>query len=1013
MRRQALSRHHRSTPFGSGLEPLEPRVLLSAVTVEAETLQEFKGFGLTPAYYDRITPTFNNGNTAFNDASWLDEPDALHDAVLGLGFDIARVPFVPELGVSPGVLDQDRLDDLVEHLDLLREHGIDRYMVTNWSPPAYMKTPDQVRWGEFSGREQTLDPWYANAVGYDYADYIVQVVRAVVDAGHDAPIAISHQNEPDLATVYASNVYLNSGGQKAVYRNVQKQLRGKLDAAGFNDIQLLGPEMSGLDSTRQLLGNFQNNGFGGFGQFKNDTAYDAAIDGIAFHTYFTSGDILEYQRAFDFHGKDLWMTEYSERGGVQPELIPELGSGLAADQMEDALAAFGRMGGDLVDFGANYWFWWRGYRMNNNGGHDGQHVVYDDPSGGYRLHKTGHALRNLWGVVGPGWTVKKVTDTDADLRSDNRALIDTDAAAQWSAPVDLIAFESPDGQRTAMVLTNRYGDDKTVDLAGLLGAEAKRYVTTTTQNAELVATDAVIDGRLEGVVLPAHSITVLETNEVYEVPIVGGGVSGPSVGEVYLPDAWDGRVAAQGPTQAFGLRDGGSVIFELLRAAEVSEIRLAQPFVASGTLKIEAEVGGAWQTIDTRVFTSATPGGFDTLAFEPIENVTRFRLTAQGGDVYFDEFDVLGALGPLPQTQTPFLGAATTVTDGATIEAEHYDFGGEGVAYHDTTSAALGDPGRDEAVDGGPRPEVSGERVGWVAAGEWLEYTVDTTAGTYDVSVRYSSGSVDGGRLRVRLGDGPDGRDWVSLGEIDLPPTGGWDEFVTGTLPGLTLPEATGKVLRLEVIEPSFDLDYLRFDRADPPPEVTDVIVSSTEWTTGFLDNLDPRYRLGYHIAAGHDATQNLPWDNLNRVSLKFSGDVRDRLSAASLSVAGVAGEPYAVADFTYDEASQIGTWTLAVPLTADRVTISLTGEASVYSANAPGGSTEPFTVGLNILPGDVDDSGRVLASDFSLMRSLLGQRIGQDRYAPEADIDGDGRILAKDLSRLRPRLGSRLPSEA
>ena len=73
------------------------------------------------------------------------------------------------------------------------------------------------------------------------------------------------------------------------------------------------------------------------------------------------------------------------------------------------------------------------------------------------------------------------------------------------------------------------------------------------------------------------------------------------------------------------------------------------------------------------------------------------------------------------------------------IEAENFDNGGEGVAYHDTTPGNSGGAYRNTDVD----LEVSsdgGYDVGWTAAGEWLNYTVSVaSSGSYTVGLRVAS----------------------------------------------------------------------------------------------------------------------------------------------------------------------------------------------------------------------------------------------------------------------------------
>ncbi len=77
-----------------------------------------------------------------------------------------------------------------------------------------------------------------------------------------------------------------------------------------------------------------------------------------------------------------------------------------------------------------------------------------------------------------------------------------------------------------------------------------------------------------------------------------------------------------------------------------------------------------------------------------------------------------------------------------TIEAENFDNGGEGVAYHDVETTNLGNTYRtSEAVDilavndGG-----SGYSVGWMKPGEWLKYSVNVIqADTFYMTARIAS----------------------------------------------------------------------------------------------------------------------------------------------------------------------------------------------------------------------------------------------------------------------------------
>jgi hypothetical protein len=101
-----------------------------------------------------------------------------------------------------------------------------------------------------------------------------------------------------------------------------------------------------------------------------------------------------------------------------------------------------------------------------------------------------------------------------------------------------------------------------------------------------------------------------------------------------------------------------------------------------------------------------------------------------------------------PPAQAPYGGAAWAVP--GTIQAENFDVGGEGVAYHDTTSTNTGGAYRAGGVDLFAGYD-GGTVVGATKAGEWMEYTVNVaTAGNYTLEARVSS--IDsGGKFHVEF----------------------------------------------------------------------------------------------------------------------------------------------------------------------------------------------------------------------------------------------------------------------
>jgi endoglucanase len=169
-----------------------------------------------------------------------------------------------------------------------------------------------------------------------------------------------------------------------------------------------------------------------------------------------------------------------------------------------------------------------------------------------------------------------------------------------------------------------------------------------------------------------------------------------------------------------------------------------------------------------------------------------------------------GSAPTSPPGQAPFGGAPRAIP--GTIEAEDFDQGGEGVAYHDAEPANQGGQYRtSEGVD--VEATAGGYNVGWLAAGEWLEYAVDVAAaGTYTVEVRVAS-ATSGGAFHLALDGG------ALAPATPAPATGGWQTWQTLTLSGLTLPAGT-HVLRLAVDSGPFNVDRLTFAlaAAAPPP---------------------------------------------------------------------------------------------------------------------------------------------------------------------------------------------------
>lgn len=157
----------------------------------------------------------------------------------------------------------------------------------------------------------------------------------------------------------------------------------------------------------------------------------------------------------------------------------------------------------------------------------------------------------------------------------------------------------------------------------------------------------------------------------------------------------------------------------------------------------------------------------------------------------------------------PYGGAAQHLP--GTIEAEHYDLGAPGVAYHDVEAENLGADYREATqVDIEARPDASnGHGVGWTRAGEWIAYSVIVDeSGAYTIEFPVASNK-RGGIFHLEM----NGKDVT--GPIAVPDTGGWAHLEMIRAENVEL-EAGRFLLKMvmDAVGESGsigDIDYLRF----------------------------------------------------------------------------------------------------------------------------------------------------------------------------------------------------------
>ena len=153
------------------------------------------------------------------------------------------------------------------------------------------------------------------------------------------------------------------------------------------------------------------------------------------------------------------------------------------------------------------------------------------------------------------------------------------------------------------------------------------------------------------------------------------------------------------------------------------------------------------------------------------------------------------------------------------IEFEDFDKGGEGLTFHDSDTEAQGDANYRTDSEGVDFVKGNGgNAIGYTAANEWLEYTVNVAkAGIYNCEATVSSGTT-GAAFTLSLNDNGQ---LTQLATFDIPQTGSsnWDTYATVSAKlARELPEGQ-HILRVTVTGANGNLDKMLFTLAEQEEE--------------------------------------------------------------------------------------------------------------------------------------------------------------------------------------------------
>lgn len=138
------------------------------------------------------------------------------------------------------------------------------------------------------------------------------------------------------------------------------------------------------------------------------------------------------------------------------------------------------------------------------------------------------------------------------------------------------------------------------------------------------------------------------------------------------------------------------------------------------------------------------------------------------------------------------------------IEAEDYDEGGQNTGYYDTSLGNTGGAYRNNDVDIENTGDDSGSyNVGWIEAGEWLQYTINANAPSelYDFNFRVASPNGNG-QFYLEV----DGNQATDL--LNVPNTGAWQNYVNISANNIAISQGQ-HIIRLRFVSAGLNINYM------------------------------------------------------------------------------------------------------------------------------------------------------------------------------------------------------------
>ncbi|MBO1256192.1 carbohydrate-binding protein [Alteromonas sp. 5E99-2] len=183
------------------------------------------------------------------------------------------------------------------------------------------------------------------------------------------------------------------------------------------------------------------------------------------------------------------------------------------------------------------------------------------------------------------------------------------------------------------------------------------------------------------------------------------------------------------------------------------------------------------------VYYDGTLNGSDTITVNTQGQYVRIQLIGTN-PLSLAEVEVIAGEAPPAPPRTAVL-----------VEAEDY------TAFLDTDAGNNGNQYRSDDVDIEiSSDENGGFNVGWTTSGEWLEYSVQLQAGSYEIESRVAS-VTDTGEFLISINQ-------QVVGSASVDATGGWQNWVTLPSGEVSIPSDGIYTIRIDVTGSSFNINY-------------------------------------------------------------------------------------------------------------------------------------------------------------------------------------------------------------